>query len=62
MRDINHFHFMTFFLIVSVFPSRANPQMTSNTPAGESSTGQVKLVDIPLKSVEIHDSFWSPRI
>jgi hypothetical protein len=62
MRDINRFHFVTFFLVLSVFPSRANPQMTSNIPAGESSKGQVKLVDIPLKSVEIHDGFWSPRI
>lgn len=62
MRDINHLHYIAFFLILSVFPSRANPQMTSNTPAGESSTGQVRLVDIPLKSVEIHDGFWSPRI
>ena len=62
MRDINRYHFMIFFLILSVFPSRANSQMTSNTPTGESSTGQVKLVDIPLKSVDIHDGFWSSRI
>jgi hypothetical protein len=62
MRDINRYQFIIFFLILSVRPGWANPQMTSNTPAGESSTGQVKLLDIPLKSVEIRDGFWSPRI
>jgi hypothetical protein len=62
MRDINGYHFVIFFLIFSVFPPGANAQMTSSTAAGESSEAQLKLIDIPLKSVEIHDGFWAPRI
>ena len=49
------------FLLLSL-PGWVSPIRSDGVSMGEAVQGQVRLVDIPLKSVDVDDQFWVPRI
>jgi hypothetical protein len=54
--------FTTTIVLLLSLPGWVRSPRSGGVSADEAVQGQATLVDIPLKSIDIDDQFWAPRI